>query len=312
MTKTRKLVMATNNAGKLREARAIAGDRLEILSLKDIGFDQDIEETADSLEGNALIKVRAIKDACGLDCFADDTGLMVDALGGAPGVHTARYAGDDCNPDKNIDLMLKNMEGVADRNARFCTCVALSIDGEEHLFEGSVEGEIATERSGSHGFGYDPIFIPKETGVCFAEMTDEAKNAISHRGRAITAMMRWLGAICICLFSIIEAKAVVSTDWRLFNTFDDKVEKIFDTPDKTYILAQAQLYDASQVDNNEKLMFLFAIDKETDELRHYNAQNFLSRSVIKAANYNAIRNYLMIVYDDFTIDLLHDDGSVNT
>ncbi|MDE5794123.1 MAG: RdgB/HAM1 family non-canonical purine NTP pyrophosphatase [Muribaculaceae bacterium] len=312
MTKTRKLVMATNNAGKLREARAIAGDRLEILSLKDIGFDQDIEETADTLEGNALIKVRAIKDACGLDCFADDTGLMVDALGGAPGVHTARYAGDECNPDKNIDLMLKNMEGVADRNARFCTCVALSIDGEEHLFEGSVEGEIATERSGSHGFGYDPIFIPKETGVCFAEMTEEAKNAISHRGRAITAMMRWLGAICICLFSIIEAKAVVSTDWRLFNTFDDKVEKIFDTPDKTYILAQAQLYDASQVDNNEKLMFLFAIDKETDELRHYNAQNFLSRSVIKAANYNAIRNYLMIVYDDFTIDLLHDDGSVNT
>ncbi len=110
MTKKLKLVMATNNASKLREARAIAGDRLEILSLKDIGYDKDIEETADSLEGNALIKVRAIKEASGLDCFADDTGLMVDALGGAPGVHTARYAGEDCNSDKNIDLLLKNME----------------------------------------------------------------------------------------------------------------------------------------------------------------------------------------------------------
>ncbi len=138
MTKKLKLVMATNNAGKLREARAIAGDNLEILSLEDIGYHEDIPETADTLEGNALIKVRAIKDACGLDCFADDTGLLVDALNGAPGVHTARYAGDACNPDDNIDLLLKNLEGVENRRARFCTCVALSLNGEEHLFEGKV------------------------------------------------------------------------------------------------------------------------------------------------------------------------------
>ena len=250
MTEKRKLVMATNNAAKLREARAIAGDRLEILSLDDIGYRHDIEETAETLEGNALIKVRAIKDATGLDCFADDTGLMVDALGGAPGVHTARYAGEACDPDANIDLLLRNLEGVADRRARFQTCVALSLVGAEHGFEGAVAGSIATERSGSHGFGYDPVFIPEETGVCYAEMTDEAKNAISHRSRAITAMMRWLSALCLCLFCALSADAASSSaDWRHYNTFDDKVGQIFDTPDKTYVLAQAQLYEPNNVDN---------------------------------------------------------------
>ena len=313
MTKKIKLVMATNNESKLHEARAIAGEHLEILSLKDIGYNQDIEETADSLEGNALIKVRAIKEASGLDCFADDTGLMVDALDGAPGVHTARYAGEDCDPDKNIDLLLKNMEGVDDRSARFCTCVALSINGNEHIFKGAVEGKIATERSGSHGFGYDPIFIPEETGICFAEMTDEGKNAISHRGRAITAMMKWLSTLCVCLLTVFQMKAASSSaDWKLFNTYDDKIENIFDTPDKTYILAQAQLYNASQVDNQEKLLFLFCLDKESGEIRQYNSQNFLSQSLIRSASYNALKNYLMIVYEDKTIDLLYDDGTVNT
>ncbi len=305
--------MATNNASKLREARAIAGDSLEILSLKDIGYDNDIEETADSLEGNALIKVRAIKEACGLDCFADDTGLMVDALGGAPGVHTARYAGEECNPDKNIDLLLKNLEGVEDRKARFCTCVALSLDGEEHVFEGAVEGKIATERSGSHGFGYDPVFIPEETGVCFAEMSDDDKNAISHRGRAITAMMKWMSALCVCMLAILPLKAASnSNDWRLFNTFDDKVEYIFDTPEKTYILAHAQLYSPYDVDNQEKFLFLFCLDKNSGEIRQYNSQNFLSQSLIKCANYNAQKGYLLIVYDDKTIDLLYDDGTLHS
>ena len=311
MTEKRKLVMATNNAGKLREARAIAGDRLEILSLEDIGFHDDIEETADTLEGNALIKARAVKDATGLDCFADDTGLLVDALGGAPGVHTARYAGDECDPDANIELMLRNMEGVTDRRARFRTCVALSLDGEEHLFEGEVAGSIATERSGSHGFGYDPVFIPEETGVCFAEMTDEDKNAISHRGRAITAMMKWLSALCLCIMFAFGARAA-SSDWRLFNTFDEKVENIFDTPSKTYFLAQAQTYGENLVDNQEKLLFLFCRDKDTGEIKSYNSGNVLSRSLIRNANYNAAKNYLLTVYDDQTIDLLYDDGSVHT
>ncbi len=312
MTEKRKLVMATNNAGKLREARAIAGDRLEILSLEDIGYSQEIEETADTLEGNALLKVRAIKEATGLDCFADDTGLMVDALGGAPGVHTARYAGEDCNPDRNIELMLKNMQGVTDRRARFRTCVALSLDGEEHTFEGAVEGKIATERSGSHGFGYDPVFIPEETGVCFAEMTDEAKNAISHRGRAITAMMKWLSALCVAFFAAFPSWGAISSDWMLFNTFDDKIDNVFDTPDKTYFIVQSQLYNKSSADNDQKLDFVFCLEKESGEIRPYNTQNFLSRSLVGIAAYNARKRYLMLVYDDFTIDLLYDNGDVYT
>lgn len=307
-----KLVMATNNAGKLHEARAIAGDRLEILSLEDIGYRHDIEETADTLEGNALIKVRAIKDATGLDCFADDTGLMVDALGGAPGVYTARYAGEGCTPDDNIDLMLKNMEGVADRSACFRTCVALSLGDEEHLFKGEAHGSIATERSGSHGFGYDPIFISSETGKCFADMTEEDKNAISHRGRAISAMMKWLSALCIALFAFFSADAASSADWRLYNTFDDKIENIYDTPDKTYFLVQAQYQDAVAADNLDKYLFLFCLEKESGEIRPYNTQNFLSGQVISIANYNAQKRYLMLVYDDYTIDFLFDNGDVKT
>lgn len=309
MTNKIKLVMATNNKGKLHEARAIAGDKLEILSLDDIGYHQDIPETADTLEGNALIKVRAIKEATGMDCFADDTGLMVDALGGAPGVHTARYAGMDCNPDNNIELMLKNMDGVADRHASFNTCVALSLNGEEHTFHGTVEGTIATERFGSHGFGYDPIFIPDETGVCFAEMTDEAKNAISHRGRAISAMMKWLTTLCLCLLCSVGSHAASSSaDWRLFNTFDDLTNNIFDTPDKTYFLVQGQYQEARFPDNADRLCFLFCLDKNTGEVRPYNSQNFLSGSLISLANYNARKNYLFIIYADNTIEILYDNG----
>ncbi|MDE6380460.1 MAG: RdgB/HAM1 family non-canonical purine NTP pyrophosphatase, partial [Muribaculaceae bacterium] len=312
MTDRRKLVMATNNAGKLREARAIAGDRLEILSLGDIGYHHDIEETADTLEGNALIKVRAIKEATGLDCFADDTGLIVDALGGAPGVHTARYAGEDCDPDRNIDLMLRNLEGVSDRKARFRTCVALSLGGEEHIFEGTVEGSIATERSGSHGFGYDPIFIPEESGICFAEMSDDAKNAISHRSRAISAMMKWLSTLCVSLIFAFGAKAADSSSWRIYNTFDDVTDNVFDTPDKTYFLVQAQYQDEKLPDNSDKLCFLFCLDKESGEIRPYNSQNFLHGSLISLAAYNAEKNYLLIVYDDKTIEILYDDGSSHT
>ncbi len=310
MQNSLKLVMATNNAGKLREARAIAGDKLEILSLEDIGFHQDIDETADTLEGNALIKVRAIKDSCGLDCFADDTGLIVDALDGAPGVYSARYAGEDCNPENNIKKLLKNLEGIEDRRARFRTCVALSFNGEEHIFEGCAEGSIAKERSGSNGFGYDPIFISAETGKCFADMSDEDKNAISHRGRAISAMMKWLSALCICLIAIIPVRA--ADDFVHYNTFDDKIENVFDTPDKTYYLVQAQYQDDRFPENQEKLCFLFCLEKESGEIRPYNVQNFLSRSVIRQANYNARKNYLLAVYDDYTIDILHDDGKTYT
>ncbi len=193
---TKEIVFATNNPHKLSEVRAMAGDRLRILSLSEIGCHDDIPETADTLEGNALIKARWVKERYGYDCFADDTGLMVDALGGAPGVYSARYAGPGCTPDDNIDRLLKELEGVETekRGARFRTVVALILDGREELFEGAVEGHIDTSRHGREGFGYDPVFVARETGLSFAEMAPEAKNAISHRGRAVAALFaRLLG-----------------------------------------------------------------------------------------------------------------------
>lgn len=200
----KKIVFATNNAHKLEEIRAIAGSQFEIVSLAEIGCTDDIPETADTLEGNALIKARWVKEKYGYDCFADDTGLMVRALNERPGVYTARYAGPECSPDDNIRLMLREMQGKEDRKARFETVIALILDGKEHTFRGVVEGEIATGRRGEGGFGYDPIFIPDEistgngeTGVnaqrlAFAEMTSEEKNSISHRGRATRKLVEFL------------------------------------------------------------------------------------------------------------------------
>lgn len=186
------IVFATNNAHKLEEVRAMAAGKLRILSLSDIGCHDDIPETAETLEGNALIKARWVKDRYGYDCFADDTGLMVDALGGRPGVYSARYAGPECNPEANIDLLLSEMEGKTDRSARFVTVIALTLGGEEKTFRGEVEGKIADRRHGTAGFGYDPVFIADESGISFAEMTPDAKNAISHRGRATRALMDYL------------------------------------------------------------------------------------------------------------------------
>lgn len=181
----KKIVFATNNAHKLSEVRAIAKGKLEILSLSDIGCHDDIPETSDTLEGNALIKARWIRDKYGYDCFADDTGLMVDALDGAPGVYSARYAGEAHDSEANMALLLKNLQGHTDRTAHFSTVIALCLHGEEYILEGRVDGHIAETRSGANGFGYDPIFIPDETGISFADMDAEAKNAISHRGRAV-------------------------------------------------------------------------------------------------------------------------------
>ena len=186
------IVFATNNAHKLRELREIAGDKFNILSLKDINCVEDIPETATTLEGNALIKANYIKDKYGYDCFADDTGLEIEALGGEPGVYSARYAGEDCNSENNIDKVLSKLENKANRAARFVTIIALRLGNETYIFEGEVKGEILTERHGEGGFGYDPIFKPIE-GVCsFAEMKPEEKNAISHRGRAVNKLFDFL------------------------------------------------------------------------------------------------------------------------
>ena len=179
-----KLVFATNNRHKLEEVRAILGNKIEVLSLNDIDCHDDIPETADTLEGNALIKARYIHEKFGVDCFADDTGLEVEALNGEPGVYSARYAGEDCNPEANMYKLLQNLTGENNRNAQFRTVIALIINGEEKLFNGIVKGTISREKMGNAGFGYDPIFIPEGFSESFAQMTSEMKNSISHRYRA--------------------------------------------------------------------------------------------------------------------------------
>ena len=195
-----KIIFATNNAHKLSEVRQILGDAFEVLSLNDIGCHEDIPETAPTLEGNALQKARYVHEHYGCDCFADDTGLEVAALGGAPGVHTARYAeeqgwGESHDSGANMDCLLHALEKKSDRSARFRTVIALLIKGEEHLFEGIVEGDIQHERHGSEGFGYDPVFQPKGYDTTFAEMSAEAKNAISHRGRATQQLAAFLNSL---------------------------------------------------------------------------------------------------------------------
>ena len=187
-----KIVFATNNIHKLSEIRAMMPKGIEVLSLSDINCHADIPETAETLEGNALQKARFIYDNYGYDCFADDTGLEVDALNGAPGVHTARYAGEQHDTEANTDKLLGEMKEKNDRHARFRTIIALIEKGEVHLFEGIVNGEIATERRGTDGFGYDPVFIPEDTGKTFAELGVSVKNEISHRARAVHKLINYL------------------------------------------------------------------------------------------------------------------------
>lgn len=187
-----KLVFATNNPHKLREVQQMLGDTFELLSLADIGCDVDIPETADTLEGNALQKAHYIKSHFGYDVFADDTGLEVEALSGAPGVYSARYAGMQKSTEDNMNKLLTELQGKSNRKARFRTAVALIIGDKEWLFEGIAPGEITTGRSGEEGFGYDPIFRPDGYEVTFAEMSSADKNRISHRGKAIEKLVNFL------------------------------------------------------------------------------------------------------------------------
>jgi XTP/dITP diphosphohydrolase len=187
-----KLVFVTNNIHKLSEIRQILGDKMEILSLRDIGFDEEIEETEPNLEGNALLKARHIHDRFGCDCFADDTGLEVDALAGAPGVFSARYAGENATYADNVNKLLEVLTDVQNRSARFRTVIALILGNNVHLFEGQVDGEILSTPRGTTGFGYDPVFRPLESEKSFAEMTAGEKNAVSHRGRAVAKLNSFL------------------------------------------------------------------------------------------------------------------------
>lgn len=188
----RRLVFATNNKHKLHEIRKIVGDRIEVLSLADIGCVEELPETFPTIEGNAIQKALYVKEHYGYDCFADDTGLCVAALDGAPGIFTARYAGDNHDSEANMALLLKNLEGKNDRRAYFITVIALVEGDETHVFEGKIDGTIAVDKSGTGGFGYDPVFIPENSTVTFAEMDEDSKNSISHRGRATAALMEYL------------------------------------------------------------------------------------------------------------------------
>ena len=181
----RKLVFATNNPNKLKEARAILQDKVEVVSLADINCHNDIPETAQTLEGNALIKAKYVFEHFHLDCFSDDTGLEIDALNGEPGVYSARYAGTDKDSEANMKKVLDKLKDISNRKAHFRTVIALIIDGKEYSFDGIIKGEITTEKNGTSGFGYDPIFRPSQSKYTFAEMPAEEKNHISHRALAL-------------------------------------------------------------------------------------------------------------------------------
>ena len=192
-----KIVFATNNAHKLGEVAQVVGDKFELVTLRECGITEDIPENEPTLEGNALAKARYVYERTGLNCFADDTGLEVDALGGEPGVRSARYATDGHDDEANKKLLLERMQGVGSRAAQFRTAVALIIGGKEYLFEGVVRGDIATEEHGEGGFGYDPLFLPEGGEKTFAEMSAEAKNEISHRGRAVRKLAEFLQNIIL-------------------------------------------------------------------------------------------------------------------
>ena len=188
----KKLVFATNNKNKLAEIAEQIGDRFEVLSLKDISLEKEIPEDHDTLEANAFQKAETIFSETGLNVFADDTGLMVDALNGEPGVYSARYAGEKANADENMDKLLGALVGAENRNAHFKTVIALILDGKKFSFEGQCNGEILKERTGADGFGYDPIFKPEESELSFAEMNMSEKAMYSHRGKAVRKLISFL------------------------------------------------------------------------------------------------------------------------
>ena len=187
-----KIIFATNNRHKLEEVQAVLGEGFRLVTPRELGITEDIPEEQATLEGNASQKAHYLHDRTGENSFADDTGLEVAALDGEPGVRSARYAGPGHDSQKNMELLLHNMEGKTDRRARFRTVISLILDGEEHLFEGTVEGTIINAPRGEAGFGYDPVFVPDGHGTTFAEMSAEAKNAISHRGRAVAKLVSFL------------------------------------------------------------------------------------------------------------------------
>ena len=186
-----KIVFATNNPNKLKEIQTLIPKEIEIISLKEIGCTEDIPETGDTLDANAFQKVHYVKENYNYDCFSDDTGLEIDALNGAPGIYSARYAGPEKSAESNIEKILNELQGK-NRKAKFRTAIALTLNNEEHLFEGEINGHISKAKQGNEGFGYDPIFIPENEKRSFAQMSMEEKGAISHRGRSVKKLVTYL------------------------------------------------------------------------------------------------------------------------
>ena len=187
-----KLVFASNNKNKIKEIQQLLPDTIELLSLEAIGCHEEIPETADTIEGNAILKANYVTQKYGYDCFADDTGLEVEALNGAPGVYSARYAGMQRNAEDNMNLLLENLKNQDNRTAQFKTVIALNINGKQQLFTGIAKGEITLEKSGNQGFGYDPVFQPEGYQETFADLDLEIKNQISHRGKATQLLISYL------------------------------------------------------------------------------------------------------------------------
>jgi len=186
------LVFATNNRNKIKEVQALLPHSIQIISLEDIGCHEEIPETADTIEGNAILKANYVSEKYGCNCFADDTGLEVELLNGEPGVYSARYAGEQRSDSDNMDKLLVNLKSKSNRNAQFKTVIALNLNGKQHLFTGIAKGEITTEKRGNQGFGYDPIFKPEEYNETFAQISLEQKSAISHRGKATQLLIAFL------------------------------------------------------------------------------------------------------------------------
>lgn len=187
-----KICFATNNSKKIEEVKAALPDSIKIVSLKEIGCEEELPETGDTLDHNAFQKARYVKEKYGVDCFADDTGLEVAALQGEPGVYSGRYAGEPRSDERNVDLLLKNLSGISNREAQFRTVIALILGEDEYAFEGVAKGKIIEERRGGKGFGYDPIFVPEGMNRTFAELDMEEKNRISHRGKAVHTLVQFL------------------------------------------------------------------------------------------------------------------------
>jgi len=188
------LVFASNNKNKIQEIQSILNGSIQLLSLEEIGCQEEIPETANTIEGNAILKANYVTEKYGYDCFADDTGLEVQALNGEPGVYSARYAGEQRNSDDNMNKLLDGLSDKEDRSAQFKTVIVLNIKGEQHLFTGIAKGDIVLEKTGDHGFGYDPIFKPENYDETFAELSSDIKNKISHRAKATKQLIDFLNA----------------------------------------------------------------------------------------------------------------------